>query len=213
MPASHDGQVGGPLPFLIRRAPTPTWILDHGPSTGDRRIYHALGEQAEWGFATPWVYRALASPDTGEPMPEAPRPGVQQINRPVAYWSALLQLLVYRMGWVCPARGLRWWYDNGKPVVDRTFELISQVWDADGQLDWFAAWLWRRSWLLEPGLVEEATGHVLDSWTPLLYDDHWMQARSAEAGQVSGERQERPDPEVPERPAGGRLPRSTSWRW
>ena len=32
-----------------------------------------------------------------------------------------------------------------------------------------------------------------------------------DAGRVTDERQKRPDPEVPEGPAGGRSPRSKSW--
>jgi hypothetical protein len=34
---------------------------------------------------------------------------------------------------------------------------------------------------------------------------------AGDAGRVTGERQERPDPEVPEKARGGVSPRSTSW--
>jgi hypothetical protein len=166
-----------PHPFLIRRASAPGWIHDHSVP-GEPRIYDALGEQAEWGFALPWVYRALASPVTREPIPEAPAPGVQEVNGPVGYWSALLHLLVYGLGWVRPDHGMRWWYDSGKPTVDRILRFVAHVWDADGQLDWFAAWLWSIPRLLEPELLKDATGYqgapfllVRDGRDPLAFAD------------------------------------------
>lgn len=58
--------------FLIRRVPTPRWIST-GTHPDPEHIYDALGEQAEWGFADPWIYRALASPATYEPMLRAPK--------------------------------------------------------------------------------------------------------------------------------------------
>lgn len=177
--AYHDGQMGDPLPFLICRSPAPGWI--HDPRVPEEpRIYDALGEQAEWGFATPWVYRALASPLTREPILTAPAPGVQEVDGPVAYWSALLHLLVYGLGWVRPDRGMRW-YDNGKPTADRMLRFAADVWDADGQLDWFVAWLWSVPWLLEPERVKDATGYALDAQTPLPHDDRWLQARRSAA--------------------------------
>jgi hypothetical protein len=42
---------------------------------------------------------------------------------------------------------------------------VAHIWDADGQLDWFAAWLWSTPWLLEPELVKDATGCTLDAST------------------------------------------------
>src|SRR6516162_4054441 len=98
--------------FLIRRVPAPRWI-GSGRHPDPERVYDALGEQAEWGFADPWMYRALASPLTYEPMLRAPRRGDDVIHGPVAYWSSLLHLIVYGFGWVRPDRGLRWWYQNG----------------------------------------------------------------------------------------------------
>jgi hypothetical protein len=183
--AYHDRQIDDPLPFLIRRSPAPEW-LDDPTVSQEPRIYDALGEQAEWGFATPWIHRALASPLTREPVLEAPKSGSDQLRGPPAYWSSLLHLLVYGLGWVRPDRGLRWWYDSGKPVADRTLQLISQVWGADGQLDWFAAWLWSTAWSDWGELVKEATGYVIGQDglledVPLAPDDPWLDARKSEA--------------------------------
>ena len=60
----------------------------------------------------------------------------------LGYWAALFHLLVYGFGWSRPDLGLKWWYDTGKPTSDPRFALIHEIWEADGQLDWFAAWLW-----------------------------------------------------------------------
>jgi hypothetical protein len=177
-----------PEPFQIERIPAPDWI-NSDPNVHLPSVYDALGEQAEWGFATPWIHRALASPLTREPILEVPKLGVDNSHGPLAYWSSLLHLLVYGLGWVRPDRGLRWWYDSGKPVNDRTLNFISQVWDSDGQLDWFAAWLWSRSfdtWPEWSTLVREATGYAIGeaglfSDPILAHDDPWLRARKREA--------------------------------
>ena len=123
----------------------------------------------------------MASPLTHEAILEAPAPGVKDIDGPVAYWSALLHLLVYGLGWVRPDRGMKWWYDSGKPTVDRTLRFVTRVWEADGQLDWFAAWLWSTPSLLSPELVSDATGYALAAHSPLPADDRWLRARRTEA--------------------------------
>jgi hypothetical protein len=146
-----------------------------------------LGDDPGWGFAIPWVYRALASPFTSEPILEAPRRGVDKFRGPLSYWASLLHLLVYRLGWVRRDRGMRWWCDSGKPITDPTFQLISEVWDADGQLDWFAAWLWSsKPWPGWNDAVYEATGYAFDQDAlfedfPLAPDDLWQQERKSEA--------------------------------
>jgi hypothetical protein len=101
---------------------------------------HTLfGEQAEWGFAIPWEYQALADPAGGRPMLRPPRSGDDLWSGALAYWGSLLHLLVYGFGWSRPDRGLRWWYDAGKPTHDLKLALLSEVWEADGQLCWRSA--------------------------------------------------------------------------
>ena len=75
-------------------------------------------------------------------MLQAPEPDDGLFPGALGYWCALLHLLVYGFGWSRPDRGLHWWYGAEKPVDDPKLALISEIWDADGQLDWFAAWLW-----------------------------------------------------------------------
>jgi hypothetical protein len=167
--------------FLVERVPVPAW-LDALEFTEGQNLF---GEQAEWGFSIPWMCQVLASPRSVRPMLQAPRaddhigPGV------LAYWSSLLHLLVYGFGWSHPGRGLRWWYDAGKPVDDPKLALISEIWDADGQLDWFAAWLWTTgacSYLIRPigtsddkrvevdlDWIEHVTSRISESRTPSPY--------------------------------------------
>ena len=161
--------------FHLYRTPVPRWLVAEPDRHVDEPAEYrfAVGDEPSWGFTVPWTFRALASPSTCEPMLEAPRPGSDQFA--TAYWSALLHLLVYSFGWARPDRGLRWWYDAGKPTDDPRLQLISQVWDADGQLDWFAAWLWTTGMIrshLTP-MLTELTGYH-DDGRDLDVDRRWL---------------------------------------
>jgi hypothetical protein len=158
--------------FAIQRVPMPEWI--RLPHPHEDSVYEdATGEQLEWGFAIPWVFKALASPLTHEPVLAAPRGGRDQ-KPALAYWSALLTLLIYSLGWARPDRGLRWWYDAGKPTDDPRLQLISQVWDADGQLDWFAAWLWTTP-SYDVGSLAALTGYR-DDGLAVRVDERWIKS-------------------------------------
>lgn len=100
-----------------------------------------FGDQLEWGCAIHAAYKALAAPASGQSFPTPPEPG-DDVFKASAYWEPLLQLLVYRLGWSRPDLGMRHWFAEGKPTEDPTLALVSALWDADGQLDWFAYWLW-----------------------------------------------------------------------
>ena len=56
-------------------------------------------------------------------------------------------------------------------MADDHLRLISQVWDADEQLNYFVAWLWTTPRILDASLVAEATGYIMDDDMPLLRDD------------------------------------------
>ena len=150
--------------YLVERVPVPSLENIDEPTARD-----AFGEQAEWGFAIPWMYQTLAAPRARRPMLRAPEPGDDFWPGALAYWSSLLHLLVYGFGWSRPDRGLRWWYDAGRPTDDPKLALLSEIWDADGQLDWFAAWLWTDGTrdYLSPNSAEPIRDHVdVDSaWT------------------------------------------------
>lgn len=145
----------------LSRVRTPAWVIDGEGSSEEREAQRdATGEQIEWGFAIPMIYRALASPHTHEPIVAPPQRGHEFHVAARGYWTALLHLLTYSFGWMRPERGLHWWDSNGNPTDDLRFELISEVWQADGMLGWFHAWLYTRA----PGsdgstIIEELTGY------------------------------------------------------
>ena len=124
--------------FLLDRVPVPAWLHD----IDELDAMSNFGEQIEWGFAIPWIYQALAAPSANHPVLQPPGRGDDFWPGALGYWSSLLHLLVYSFGWSRPDLGLKWWYDAGKPTNNGRLVLLSEVWDADGQLDWFAAWLW-----------------------------------------------------------------------
>lgn len=128
------------------------------PTVPTCRIDDLSGEGAHWGYAIPWLSRALASPLTFERMPVAPAgPDIEPAT--LGYWNALANLLLYSLGWARPDRGLRWWYDAGQPTDDPRLALLAEVWDRDGHLADFAAWLCANPFALPLGPLGELTGY------------------------------------------------------
>lgn len=125
----------------ITRVPAPRWMgWTETQDLRRRGAEEACGEQLEWGFALPMLYRRLASPHSFEPFVEAPRPGQDHDEGPAAYWTALAHLIIYSFAWLQPHEGL----DRllADPVLgDPRTELIEEIWGADGMLHWFAAYL------------------------------------------------------------------------
>lgn len=114
-----------PKPDLsITRVSMPDWVLRPITTAGPDE----LGGPLEWHFATPWLFRALASPETYEPILAAPGPQDPHEQRR-AYWACVLYLMLYRLGWADPGRGLAWWAAAGYPDDDdndRTLSLIKK---------------------------------------------------------------------------------------
>jgi hypothetical protein len=98
-----------------------------------------LGGQPGWSWGMPGVYQALAAPRSYSPVPAKPRDDSPH-EASLGYWTPLHHLLLYRLGWSRPDRGLRWWYDNGKPTEDPTLAFVAEVWDRDQTLDRYLAW-------------------------------------------------------------------------
>ncbi|CAO1648932.1 hypothetical protein NYA9BBAC_00084 [Salinibacterium sp. NYA9b] len=129
--------------YLLRRVPAPE--LTPLAAASD------LGGQQDWFWGMPGVHQALASPCSYASIPEPPRGTAAPHHASLGYWAPLHNLLLYRLGWSRPDRGLRWWYDAGKPVDDPTLAFIAAVWDRDGRLDGYLAWLLRlESVFLDP---------------------------------------------------------------
>lgn len=129
--------------FVLKRLGPQAWLseLAAPEEEGSDDGSDTFGEQVEWGFAIPSIFRVLASPRSGEVFPRAPRKG-DPLWFSCGYWSCLLHMLMYSLGWARPDLGLWWWYQNDKPSNDPRLQLLSEIFDRDGQLDWFAAWLW-----------------------------------------------------------------------
>lgn len=105
----------------------------------------------EWRANIPSIYRALTAPYGIHEFSRAPRAGDLHIRPAACYWGSLLHLLVCSFGWRYPGEGLRWWNDNNRPTDDPRFALIDQTFVADGQFDWFCAWLWTQNRTFGPG--------------------------------------------------------------
>ena len=82
----------------------------------------------------------LASPHTVEPMLEAPQRRRSDaadflndtaFNTACAYWTALLQLLLYSFGWARPERGLRGGLTRASPPTTSGFSYSPRYRDAD----------------------------------------------------------------------------------
>lgn len=92
-----------------------------------------------WGIEL--VVRALA----GSRVPVLPTTAGTTIDHTqyLAHWHGLHFLLVARLGWNDPGRGLRAWHDQGRPPGDATLDFISSVWGKDNTLDTYIAWATR----------------------------------------------------------------------
>ena len=136
-----------------------------------------LGGQLEWFWSVPGVFRALASPSTNEPVPAAPGAIDPHIHS-CGYWTALHYLLLYRLGWAKPDKGLRGWYAAGKPVDDPTLALVSEVWDLDRNLDAYLVWVLRRQALFLTAAHHIATWRQNpEALTPEW--DRWLETADA----------------------------------
>jgi hypothetical protein len=150
----------------IARTDPPRWLSEGGRSVSDDPWRELSGEQAEWGFAIPWMYRILASPGSGHEFLRAPREG-DEIFVATAYWAALLHLLTYSFGWMHPERGLHAWRLAGEPTDDTRLEMLKRVWGADGMLDCFHAWTFTRQTCDTTARISALTGFVGDQETSI----------------------------------------------
>jgi hypothetical protein len=160
--------------ILVTRMSAPTWLAGVAPDGAGEGLSAKFGHDAWWEFAVPWMHQALASPSTFEPMPARPdRPDAHP--QALGYWAALMQMLFYSLGWARPDRGLRWWYDHGRPVDDPRLALLDQVWGRDGHLEDFARWVCNSTWFLPPPQFEELTGYR-DDGLPVEPHPEWRAA-------------------------------------
>jgi hypothetical protein len=110
-----------------------------------------LGDQYNFGWALSSAFRVLANPSAPVPLPRKPDKD-KDFEGAIAYWHALQWLLVYRLGWARPGKGMSELYyylcmpnhenDSLKVIgeMDDTLQLISEVWLKDGYLENYISW-------------------------------------------------------------------------
>lgn len=85
----------------------------------------AMGEQLEWGRWLPTVWRAVGDPSAALAVPlRAP----VELGEATAWWTPMMHLMLYSLGWPSPAVGLERWDQLGRPLEDRRLALIEAVW-------------------------------------------------------------------------------------
>jgi len=169
-------------PFLLTRLGPKAWLSEKPTplEEGAGDATDTFGEQVEWGFGIPSIFRALASPRSGEVFPRAPERG-DPLWFVCGYWTCLLHMLIYSLGWARPDLGLWWWYQNGKPCDDPRLRLLSEIFDSDGQLDWFAGWLWRIRFTERVQLPLDEFTKWLDRGGEVPVDPAWIEVQTREA--------------------------------
>jgi len=69
-----------------------------------------------------------------------------------AYWETLNYLLSAVLGWKQIDKGLSWWYEQSKHAIDdERLLLMTEIWNSENQLDYFAAWCWLSEYYLSNG--------------------------------------------------------------
>ena len=138
--------------FVLSRVGMPAIEIDHDA------LRPQVGGQWEWCWATALPFRALVTPSVGSPMPAAPREG-DDLFSTLGYWTALQGFLTYSFGWTRHDRGLRWWYDAGKPTDDPRLALIDAVWERDGLLLPYLEWVIDRHDMFQQQALAEWTDY------------------------------------------------------
>ncbi|MGI9468324.1 MAG: hypothetical protein ACR2OA_14485 [Rubripirellula sp.] len=89
----------------------------------------------------------------------SPISGVE-LQAACAIWEPLHYLLKSLLGWQNPGKGLARWYQAGKPVSESPLlQLVAQLWDKSGAVDYYAAWVWSS---VDPTTGEESSCRFTD---------------------------------------------------
>jgi hypothetical protein len=131
-----------------------------------------------WGRLVPYAWQLLQDPRGDSPVPECPRPQKEGADSPqIAWWSPLLQLLFYGLGWPRPELGIRHWIDAGSPTDDDVLRLVNRWWGA--RAGYIAAWAAEFGPLEQAGQrIHAAVGGTHYYGGPL--DDRWDRIRATE---------------------------------
>lgn len=103
----------------------------------------AFGDDLPYALGIPALWRILSAPEAPAMFQRAPHKDDPQ-DVALAYWYPLVYMLKYSLGWARVDKGLWWWHQNGRPRDDVRLRVLADIYDADGTLDGFCAWLWSR---------------------------------------------------------------------
>jgi hypothetical protein len=172
LPSADEAPMEAIPAVLVTRRPPPQWLRSVVPDAAREAVIAKEGEGPGWGYAIPGLFRTLAAPLTFEPMPALGNPSERHPDA-LGYWAALYHMLIYSLGWARPDRGLRWWYDTGRPTDDPRLALLDQVWRRDGHLEDFALWVCRSTRAIPFHQLGEVTGYR-DDGLPVEPHPDWL---------------------------------------
>lgn len=101
-----------------------------------------MGMEPRWSWGAVQAFRVIAAANTAIELPSDPylrndesaSPGQRRFSKEITYWTALHALLTCRLGWDHPGLGLQ--RAAVLPEIqDDTYDLVRQLWLADGHID------------------------------------------------------------------------------
>jgi len=100
---------------------------------------YAAGGDSMWGKLVPYSWQLLQDPAGDSPVPAAPRHWeAGSANTQIAWWSPLLHLLFYGLGWSRPDLGIATWISAGRPTDNNVLRLVDRWWG--GRVEYLPAW-------------------------------------------------------------------------
>ncbi len=83
-------------------------------------------DEGPWSHWVPLAWQAAADPDGKRELPQPPPPA--ELAATIAYWTPLLHLACYGLGWPSPARGLARWWAAGMAADDPGLAVVRRWW-------------------------------------------------------------------------------------
>ena len=96
------------------------------------------GSESHFDIMVPLLHRTLTDLSCVHRVPAMPSGHLENIY----YWEGAYHLVTLAMGWTNPLKGMRSWYEAGKPVEEPVLKLLADVYDCDNQLDNLYVHLW-----------------------------------------------------------------------
>ena len=97
----------------------------------------AIGEQQAWAECLPLAWRMAADPSGRHIPPTEPLP-TADVQEHCAWWTPLLHLTLYGLGWPQPGLGLMNWLEMGRPTEHPILRTINEWWG--DRVEGFVAW-------------------------------------------------------------------------